>query len=119
MAGETVAGALVDAWLPAAGAAASTNEALRELATVHGSELRVTDAAYDGSLGRVRVADDGHVLRPDGAPHDSLFAIGPFTAQTEAGAFTRPRADSLSLRQTDVVAGAIAARLGLAVPVAP
>ena len=117
--GETVAGALVDAWLPAADAELSTNAALRELATVHGSVLRVTDAEYSGSLGRVRVADDGRVLRPDGAPHDALFAIGPFTSQTEAGAFTRPAANSLSLRQTDVVAGAIAAHLGVAVPVAP
>ncbi|MDW4571754.1 FAD/NAD(P)-binding protein [Microbacterium sp. M3] len=117
--GETVAAALVDAWLPGADAALSTDAALRELATVHGSELRVTDAEHDGSLGRVRVTDDGRVLSPDGPPHDLLFAIGPFTSQTEAGAFTRPAANSLSLRQTDVVAGAIAARLGLAVPVAP
>jgi uncharacterized NAD(P)/FAD-binding protein YdhS len=117
--GETVAGALVDAWLPAADAALSTNVALRELATVHGSELRVADADYDGSLGRVRVTDDGRVLRPDGSAHETLFAVGPFTSQTEAGAFTRPGANSLSLRQTDAVAGAIAARLGLSVPVAP
>ncbi|MGX5770133.1 FAD/NAD(P)-binding protein [Microbacterium trichothecenolyticum] len=115
--GETVAGALVDAWLPAADAALSTNVALRELATVHGGELHVTDAEFSGSLGRVRVSDEGRVLRPDGSAHDSLFAIGPFTSQTEAGAFTRPAANSLSLRQTDVVAGAIAARLALAVPV--
>ncbi|MEV5070370.1 FAD/NAD(P)-binding protein [Microbacterium sp. LMI12-1-1.1] len=119
MAGETVTGALVDAWLPAADAALSTNDALRELATVHGSELRVTDAEYDGSLGRVRVSDDGRVLRRDDSAHDTLFAIGPFTSQTETGAFTRPAADSLSLRQTDQVAGAIAARLGVSVPVAP
>ncbi|MFB7891864.1 FAD/NAD(P)-binding protein [Microbacterium sp. NPDC056044] len=117
--GETVAGALVDAWLPAADAELSTNVALRELATVHGSVLRVTDASYQGSLGRVRVGDDGRVLRADGAPHDALFAIGPFTSLTESGAFTRPAADSLSLRQTDAVAGAVAARLGVAVPVAP
>ncbi|MFC8681830.1 FAD/NAD(P)-binding protein [Microbacterium ureisolvens] len=117
--GETVAQALVDAWLPAADAELSTNAALRELATVHGSVLRVADAEYSGSLGRVRVGDDGHVLRPDGTFHDALFAIGPFTSLTESGAFTRPAANSLSLRQTDVVAGAIAARLGVAVPVAP
>ena len=42
---------------------------------------------------------------------ESLFGIGAFTTLTEAGAFTRPRADSLSLRQTDRVAGALAARL--------
>jgi len=117
--GATVAGALVDAWLPAANATLSTDAALRELATRHGSELRVADAEYDGFLGRVRVADDGRVLRADDTVHETLFAIGPFTSQTEAGAFTRPGADSLSLRQTDVVAGAITARLGVSVPVAP
>ncbi|GAA5089323.1 FAD/NAD(P)-binding protein [Microbacterium yannicii] len=117
--GETVAGVLVDAWLPAADAARSTNGALRELITLHGSELRVTDAEYDGALGRVRVDDDGRVLRGDDSAHDALFAIGPFTSQTETGAFTRPAADSLSLRQTDRVAGAIAARLGVSVPVTP
>ncbi|MNL67845.1 hypothetical protein D3C87_1924830 [compost metagenome] len=86
---------------------------------MHGTELRVADAEYQGSLGRVRVADDGRVLRPDGSVHDTLFGIGPFTSLTEAGAFTRPASDSLSLRQTDVVAGAIAAHLGVSVPVAP
>lgn len=118
-AGETIAGALVDAWLPAADAALSTDPALRELATVHGSGLRVVDAEYDGALGRVRVTDEGRVVRRDDAVHDALFAIGPFTSLTEAGAFTRPGADSLSLRQNDRVAAAVAARLGVAVPVAP
>ncbi|GAA1928441.1 FAD/NAD(P)-binding protein [Microbacterium aoyamense] len=114
--GETIAGALIDAWLPASNAARSTNHALRELATVHGSELRIADAEYEGSLGRVRVTDDGRVLSGDDVEHGALFAIGPFTSQTEAGAFTRPATDSLSLRQTDRVAGAIVLRLG--VPVA-
>ncbi|MFD4958866.1 FAD/NAD(P)-binding protein [Microbacterium sp. NPDC058389] len=118
-AGPTVAGALVDAWLPAADAAVSTDPALRELATVHGSGLRIADADHDGLLGRVRVTDEGRVVRHDDSAHDALFAIGPFTSQTEAGAFTRPRADSLSLRQNDRVAGAVAAHLGVVVPVAP
>ncbi|MGN6218315.1 MAG: FAD/NAD(P)-binding protein [Microbacterium sp.] len=118
-AGETVAGALVDAWLPAADAALSTEPALRELATVHGSGLRVVDAEYEGTLGRVRVTDEGRVVRHDDSVHDGLFAIGPFTSQIEAGAFTRPGANSLSLRQNDRVAAALAAHLGVAVPVAP
>ena len=67
----------------------------------------------------MRVDDDGRVLRRDDSHHDALFAIGPFTSLTESGAFTRPAADSLSLRQTDRVAGAIAARLGVAVPAVP
>jgi hypothetical protein len=109
--GETVAAALVDAWLPGSGAAVSDNSALRELAARHGRELRVADESFEGSLGRIDVDDDGRVISPDGSVHESLFGIGAFTTLTEAGAFTRPRADSLSLRQTDRVAGALAARL--------
>ena len=112
--GRTTARVMIDAWLPAADATLSTDGALRELATVHGSELRVADSDYQGSLGRVRVTEDGRVLRADDTAHDALFAIGPFTSLPEAGAFTRPASDSLSLRQTDRVAGALSARLGVA-----
>lgn len=106
---ETVARALVDAWLPGSGAAVSDNPALRELATRHGAELRVADADFTGSLGRVHTDDDGRVLSRDGAAAASLFALGPFTSLTEGGAFTRPHANALSLRQTDRTAGAILA----------
>ncbi len=106
--GEVRARALVDAWLPGAGAAASDNPALRELATRHGREVHVSDETFTGSLGRIDTDADGRVLSRDGVPHASLFAIGPFTAGMEAGAFTRPRSNALSLRTTDRVAGAIA-----------
>jgi hypothetical protein len=109
--GETVARALVDAWLPGSGAAVSDNAALREIAATHGRELWVADAAFEGSLGRIEVDGDGRLIAADGSAAAALFGIGPFTSSTEAGAFTRPRADSLSLRQTDRVAGAIAAQL--------
>lgn len=109
--GETVARALVDAWLPGSGAAVSDNAALREIATTHGRELWVADAVFEGSLGRIDVDGDGRLVAPDGSAHRAMFGIGPFTSSTEAGAFTRPRADSLSLRQTDRVAGAIATQL--------
>ncbi|WP_334150523.1 FAD/NAD(P)-binding protein [Microbacterium sp.] len=109
--GETVARALVDAWLPGSGAAVSDNAALREIATTHGRELWVADAAFEGSLGRIEVDVEGRLIAPDGSVKAGVFGIGPFTSSTEAGAFTRPRSDSLSLRQTDRVAGAIAARL--------
>lgn len=106
--GETVAGALVDAWLPGSGAAVSENSALRELAAVHGREFRVADASFEGSLGRIEVDADGRVVDATGAAHPTLFAIGPFTALTEAGAFTRPGSNALPFRQTDRIAGAIA-----------
>ncbi|MGB4779939.1 FAD/NAD(P)-binding protein [Microbacterium sp.] len=105
--GEQVAATLVDAWLPRASAAISDNPALRELALVHGRELQVADADFAGTLGRIDVDDTGHVRAPGGPAHSDVFAIGSFTSATEAGAFTRPGSDSLSLRQTDVVAGAV------------
>lgn len=115
--GEIAATALVDAWLPDTGAAASDNPALRELAHDLGQELRVADGGFEGSLGRVRVDEEGRILRPDATAHPALFGIGPFTAATEGGAFTRPRSDSLSFRQTDRVAGAIVARVRAAAAV--
>lgn len=109
--GETAARALVDAWLPAPGAAASDNPALRELATTHGRELHVRDAGFAGSLGRIHTDDDGRVLGSDGSPRTTLFALGPFTSLTEGGAFTRPGSNALSLRQTDRTAAAVARAL--------
>lgn len=111
--GEVTARTLVDAWLPGSGAAVSENPALRQLALFHGRELHVSDASFAGSLGRIEVGPTGRVLRHDGSAHERLFALGPFTSLTESGAFTRPRSNALSLRQTDAIAGEIAAQLGL------
>lgn len=105
--GDVVAPVLVDAWLPRSHASASDNAVLRELARDHGHELDVADAVFAGSLGRIEVDADGRVEGSGGA----LFAIGAFTSSTEAGAFTRPNSNSLSLRQTDRVAGALAAAI--------
>jgi len=110
-AGETVARRLIDAWLPAATASASQNPALRELASRHGREVHVSDESFTGSLGRIEVDPDGRVIARDGEVRGAMFAIGPFTSSTEAGAFTRPRSDSLSLRQTDRVAEAVSAAI--------
>ncbi|WJS91121.1 FAD/NAD(P)-binding protein [Microbacterium testaceum] len=109
--GDVSARGLIDAWLPAATASASENPALRELASRHGREVHVSDETFTGSLGRIDVDADGRVIARDGRSRPAMFAIGPFTSSMEAGAFTRPRSDSLSLRQTDRVAGAVAAAL--------
>ena len=109
--GEITARTLVDAWLPASGAEVSENPALRELALAHGRELHVSDASFAGSLGRIEVGPSGRVLSADGSAHERLFALGPFTSLTESGAFTRPRSNALSLRQTDAIAGELAAQL--------
>ena len=66
------------------------------------------------SIGLIEVDSDGHVLAGDGRARDGLFAIGPFTSLAGVGAFTRPNADSLPLRQTDQVARAVVARLRVA-----
>ena len=112
--GEVVAPALADAWLPAANAALSDNPALRELAEEVGTELHVADETYSGSLGRIVTDGGGRIVRRDGTAHATLFGIGPFTASTDGGAFTRPDADSLSLRVTDRIAGAVSVALGVA-----
>lgn len=116
IAGTTTAPTLVDAWLPGSAATESDNPVLRQLASVHGTELRVRDETFDGVLGRVLVDPHGRVVRPAGTPHGSLFAVGPFTSQPEGGAFTRPGIDSLSFRQTDRIAAAVVARIGVPVP---
>ena len=113
-AGTTRAPILVDAWLPSTDAVTSESAVLRELATIHGRTLRVADGEQTLSLGRVVVDDNGRVLGADGAPHDTLFAIGPFTSHPEGGAFTRPRSDALSFRQGDRVAGAVVSTLAAA-----
>jgi len=110
-AGDVTARGLIDAWLPAATASASENPALRELASRHGREVHVSDETFTGSLGRVDVDADGRVIARDGRPRAAMFAIGPFTSSMEAGAFTRPRSDSLSLRHTDRVAEAVGAAI--------
>lgn len=109
--GEVVARTLVDAWLPPSAASSSTNIALRELARIHGHELHVADDSFAGSLGRIEVDEVGRVIGADGRPHERVFALGAFTSSTDAGAFTRPRSNSLSLRLTDRVAVAIARSL--------
>ena len=109
--GEIAARTLVDAWLAGSGAAVSENPALRELALAHGRELRVADASFAGSLGRIEVGPSGRVLTAEAQAHERLFALGPFTSLTESGAFTRPRSNALSLRQTDVIAREIAAQV--------
>lgn len=89
---------------------ASENLALRELAGMHGRELTVADASFATFLGRINVDDASRVVDGNGRVREGPFAIGSFTSLTDAGAFTRPRSDSLSLRQTDRIAGAIAER---------
>src|SRR5699024_3315286 len=92
--------ALVDAFLPQATLAHSTNPLLRSLvdeATAVGRE----SAATPGTL---EVDARHRVIGPDGAAHDNLWALGPWTSEMPLGAFARPRTDAPCHRRNDAVA---------------
>lgn len=103
--GETVraqisAETLIDAWLPGAEAAQSDNPLLRQLIrSGQASELHVEDASHAGTTGQIEVAGPGAI---PGA--ERQFAIGAFTSDMTAGAFTRPGLNSLPFRQHDRLA---------------
>jgi uncharacterized NAD(P)/FAD-binding protein YdhS len=50
---------------------------------------------------------DGRILHRDGSAHPRRFALGPHTDARGAGAFVRPRTNSLSFRQNDATARAV------------
>ena len=85
----------------------------RHRAVTHDREPPVATHLPDqgAHLRRADVDADGRVIGRDGQPRAAMFAIGPFTSSMEAGAFTRPRSDALSLRQTDRIAGAVSVAL--------
>jgi len=97
----STATALVDAWLPATDVTRTTDPALADLAT------------RAGVLGgRIRVdPPTGRVLDPDGAPLASEWALGAPTSTPDAGAFSRPRMNSLPFRSTDRTAADVLAHL--------
>lgn len=93
--GEAVASAearvLVDAWLPAAQATGSDNPLLRQLL----SSGQVEELEGSGSV----IVAEG---RLPGTVRQ--FAVGPFTSEIPAGAFTRPGINALPLRRADRMA---------------
>lgn len=85
---------LIDAWLPAAQATGSDNPLLRQLLATD----QVAELPGSGSV----VVEQGRIGGSDGR-----FAIGPFTSEIQAGAFTRPGINALPLRRADHLAGAL------------
>jgi predicted dinucleotide-binding enzyme/uncharacterized NAD(P)/FAD-binding protein YdhS len=98
--------ALVDAFLPAASLADSTNPLLRDLVAGDGRRDR------KGAVGREAVAapgtlevDDHHrVIAPDGSAQQNLWAVGPWTSELPIGAFARPRTNAPCHRRNDALA---------------
>ncbi|MFI7342636.1 FAD/NAD(P)-binding protein [Streptomyces sp. NPDC050085] len=108
-AGATVPGhvvearALVEARLPGPTLARTRDRLLRAL---------YEDGAASTPAGLLVVDPaDGRIKHRDGSVHPRRFALGPATNARGAGAFTRPRTNSPSLRQNDATARAVLAFL--------
>ena len=92
--------ALVDAFLPQATLAHSTNPLLRSL--VDGATAVGRESAE--APGTLEVDARHRVISPDGIPHETLWALGPWTSEMPLGAFARPRTDAPCHRRNDAVA---------------
>lgn len=102
---------LVDARLPDASAARSTDPLLAALmrdGAVSEEILRADDGTVLRNTGLIRVrAADGAIVDARGAVHPRRFAVGPHTMVKVAGAFTRPGMNAQSLRYNDAIARAV------------
>ncbi|HVV09659.1 FAD/NAD(P)-binding protein [Amycolatopsis sp.] len=100
--GEVEASTLIEARLPAASLSRASDGLLRQLRETGQLAEEVVQGLPSGRI-HTRVAD-GRVVRPDGTPQHRWFSLGPHTSARSAGAFTRPRTNSVSFRQNDAVA---------------
>lgn len=108
------ASALVDAWLPAERVSSSDNPVLRSLVASGGIGVEHIAADEDDVVetGKLTVVlGDARIIRADGTPHPTRFAIGPYTTSPFVGAFSRPRSNAVSFRENDAVARAVLAAL--------
>src|SRR5699024_3276240 len=92
--------ALADSCPPQATLAHSTNPLRRS--RVDG----VTPVGRESAeaLGTLEVDARLRVISPDGIPHETLWALGPWTSEMPLGAFARPRTDAPCHRRNDAVA---------------
>ncbi|MFC0674420.1 FAD/NAD(P)-binding protein [Brachybacterium hainanense] len=102
---EVSASALVDAFLPEASLADSTDPLLRSLVGAGGTEPLGRES--DAAPGKLEVDAQHRVLAPDGTPQPGLWAIGAWTSELPIGAFARPGTNAPCFRLGD----ALAARL--------
>ncbi|ASR35899.1 adenylate cyclase [Prauserella marina] len=101
---------LIEARLPSPSVTAAADPLLRSLYE-SGRLTEETIPEQPGpAIGSGRIhTRDGRMIDVNGHVHRNLFALGPHTSTRSAGAFTRPRANALSLRQNDMVARRILA----------
>lgn len=98
---------LIDAWLPAAQATGSDNPLIRHLLATE----QIRELPGNGAI----MVEQGRF-----AGADRQFAVGPFTSDIQAGAFTRPGINALPLRRADGLArDLLRAALMVASPATP
>ncbi|MGY1812657.1 FAD/NAD(P)-binding protein [Blastococcus sp. SYSU D00820] len=106
--GETVARVLVEARLPAADVAATTDPLVRGLLGRGAARERVLDdpAAPAGvrRTGRLDVDGELRVLRRSGVADPRVFALGAWTSGPPVAGFSRPRTNAPLFRTTDALA---------------
>ena len=123
--------ALIDAFLPAASLADSTNPLLRDLVAggdgAGGGGAGGESAGGAGAVGReaaaapgtLEVDDHRRVIAPDGSAQENLWAIGPWTSELPIGAFARPRTNAPCHRRNDALARELLAAAGRHAAAAP
>lgn len=110
--GVVTATTLVEARLPAPCVRRATDPLLRSMfGRGELAEEVLLDGAAEYSTGRILTTESGLLVDATGAPHPRRFALGPHTSARTPGALTRPRTNAFGIRQNDVAARQILARL--------
>ncbi|MRH93112.1 adenylate cyclase [Nocardia sp. SYP-A9097] len=104
--GAVTATTLIDARLPGADVAHTTNPIVRAMHRRGqlGAEKLILDLSRRDT-GRIHTSGiDGQLFDADGVVHPRRFALGPHTSLRIAGAFSKPRTNALGFRENDRVA---------------
>lgn len=100
--------AYLDAFLPPQVVEGTANPLLAQI-TADGlaREERVDGPNGPGhtvGTGRIEVASDHRLVRPDGEAHTRIWATGPTSSEIPLGAFARPHTDAAPFRRNDAMA---------------
>lgn len=98
------AGALLEAFLPEPTLVDSTDALLRALVVGGGAAIGRESPVAPG---RLEIDADQRVLDPEGEPHPTLWAAGPWTSELPTGAFARPATNAPVFRRNDALARAV------------
>lgn len=104
---ETIhARALIDAFHPAHTVGASEVAVLRDLIeSGQGTELVIPDAHAPIPTGLLAIDPETvQIIRPDGTPHPTRYAVGDFTSEPGTGTFARPGTNARIFRANDRIA---------------